>query len=277
MKTGRLDDLLFDMYHANGSIRNIIISATNTFLKDEDIFIITYMDVTDALEAERKLKESEKDMFKAIISSEEKERARYAKELHDGLGPILSTSMIYLHTLLHEKDKDKQTKYINRTYALLEDATRSIREISSNLSPDILKKYGLVQAVRSFIEKLQEVSRVKFKINSNLTNEFNELTAFTLYRTLTELINNSIKHADANKIEISFDQSSAKIKISYADDGSGFDYEKAKKESNGFGLMNLEGRIKKIGGHYEFISAKGKGTQVEINLQTIGNDTYSYN
>ncbi len=277
VKNGELVDFPLDMYGANGEVRNIIINATNTFLNDKNVFLVSYSDSTNTLRQERKLKESEKDVFKAIISSEEKERARYAKELHDGLGPILSTSMIYLHTLLHEKDKVKQREYINRTYALLEDATRSIREISSNLSPDILKNYGLVQAVRSFIEKLQEVSSVKFKINSNLTNELNELAAFTLYRTLTELINNSIKHADANKIEISFDQTTAGIKISYADDGSGFDYEKAKKESKGFGLMNLEGRIKKIGGHYEFISAKGKGTQVEIKLQTIENDTYSYN
>ncbi len=277
LKNGELVDFALDMYGANGEIRNMIVNATNTFLKDKDIFLVSYSDVTNAREAEQKIKESEKDVFNAIIISEEKERARYAKELHDGLGPILSTSMIYLHTMLQEKDRDKQTEYNKRAYALLEDATQSIREISSNLSPDILKKYGLVQAVRSFIEKLQEVSRVKFKINSNLTNEFNELTAFTLYRTLTELINNSIKHADASKIEISFDQSPTGIKISYADDGSGFDYEKAKKESNGFGLLNLESRIKKIGGQYKFVSRKGKGSQVKIKLQTIGNDTYSYN
>ncbi len=276
-KNGELVDFALDMYNANGEVRNIIVNATNTFLSDENIFLVSYSDITKTLKQERMLKEAEADVFNAIISSEEKERARYSKELHDGLGPILSTSMIYLHTLLQEEDKDKKTEYINRTYALLEDATQSIREISSNLSPEILKKYGLVQAVRSFIEKLQEVSRVKFRINSNLTNEFNELTAFTLYRTLTELINNSIKHADANKIEISFDQSAAEIKIIYVDEGRGFDYEKAKKQSKGFGLMNLEGRIKKIGGHYEFISAIGKGTQVEIKLQTIENDTYSYN
>ena len=277
LNTGRLDDLAFDMYHADGSIKNIIINATNTFLNDEDIFIVSYSDMTDARIADHKLREAEKDMFSAIISSEEKERARYAKELHDGLGPILSTSMIYLHTMMHEEDKEKQTEYIKRTYALLEDATQSIREISSNLSPDILKKYGLIQAIRSFIERLQQVSKVKFKINSNLTSEFNELTGFTLYRTLTELINNSIKHADAKRIVISFKQSTKGVEIVYSDDGTGFDYERAKKENKGFGLMNLEGRIKKIGGHYEIISSKGKGTQVEIKLQTIGNDTYSYN
>ncbi len=277
MKTGRIDDFAFDMYNAKGNIRNIIISATNTFLNDEDIFIVSYKDVTKAREAEQKLKEAEKDLFNAIISSEEKERSRYAKELHDGLGPILSTSLIYLHTMMQEEDKVKQTEYIKRTYALLEDAIQSIREISSNLSPAILKKYGLVQAVRSFIEKLQEVSRVKFKINSNLSTEFNEIIGFTLYRTLIELINNTIKHANASKIVITFDQSAAGIKIIYFDDGSGFDYEKAKKQSQGFGLMNLEGRIKKIGGQYEFISGKDEGTQVEIKLQTIHNDSYSYN
>ena len=277
MKTGQLDDFAFDMYNAKGNIRNIIISATNTFLNDEDIFLVSYKDVTKAREAEQKLKEAEKDVFKAIISSEEKERSRYAKELHDGLGPILSTSLIYLHTMMQEEDKVKQTEYIKRTYALLEDAIQSIREISSNLSPAILKKYGLVQAVRSFIEKLQEVSRVKFKINSNLSTEFNEIIGFTLYRTLIELINNTIKHANASMIVITFDQSAAGIKIIYFDDGTGFDYEKEKKQSKGFGLMNLEGRIKKIGGHYEFISSKDEGTQVEIKLQTIHNDSYSYN
>ncbi len=277
LKNGRLDDFAFDMYNAKGNIRNIIINATNTFLNDEDVFIISYTDVTHALEAEQKLKKAEKDLFKAIISSEEKERARYAKELHDGLGPILSTSLIYLNTMLQEDNKLKQTKYIKRTYALLEDAIQSIREISSNLSPDILKKYGLVQAVRSFIEKLQEVSNVKFKINSNLTSNFNEIIAFTLYRTLTELINNTIKHANANQIVITFDQSTTGIKIVYFDDGVGFDYEKAKKQSKGFGLLNLEGRIKNIGGHYEFISNKAKGTQVEIKIESILNDSYSYN
>ena len=277
LKTGRLDDFAFDMYNAKGNIRNIIISATNTFLNDEDIFIVSYSDVTNAREGEKKLKKAEKDIFNAIISSEEKERARYAKELHDGLGPILSTSLIYLHTILQEEDKVKQTEYIKRTYALLEDAIQSIREISSNLSPDILKKYGLVQAVRSFIEKLQEVSKVKFKINSNLSSEFNAIIGFTLYRTITELINNTIKHADANQIVISFDQSAAGIKIVYVDDGSGFDYEKAKKQGKGFGLMNLEGRIKNIGGYYEFISSKEEGTQVEIKIETIRDDSYSYN
>lgn len=277
LTNGRLDDFAFDMYHANGSKRNVLVSATNTFLNDEDVFIVSYIDVTKAREAEQKLKEAEKDVFNAIISSEEKERARYAKELHDGLGPILSTSLIYLQTMLDEEDKEKQIGYIKRTCALLEDATQSIREISSNLSPDILKKYGLVQAVRSFIEKLQEVSSVKFKINSNLTQELDELIDFTLYRTLTELINNSIKHADANSIVISFDQSPTGIAIEYVDDGSGFDYEKAKKESKGFGLMNLEGRIQKIGGYYKIVSGKGRGTKVEIKLQTISSDTYSYN
>ena len=277
LKNGRLDDFAFDMYNAKGNIRNIIISATNTFLNDEDVFIISYTDVTNANEAAQKLKKAEKDIFNAIISSEEKERARYAKELHDGLGPILSTSLIYLHTMLQEEDKVKQTEYIKRTYALLEDATQSIREISSNLSPDILKKYGLVQAVRSFIEKLQEVSKVKFKINSNLSSEFNEIIGFTLYRTIIELINNTIKHANAKQIVITFDQSATGIKIAYVDDGSGFDYEKAKKQGKGFGLMNLEGRIKNIGGRYEFISSKDEGTQVEIKIETIRDDSYSYN
>jgi PAS domain S-box-containing protein len=269
LATGKLENYAFDMYHSSGTIKHLIVNATNTVMGNENIFIVSYSDVTATLRAERRLKEAEEEIYNAIISSEEKERARYAKELHDGLGPILSTSLIYLHTLKDEEDSAKQSEYIDRTYALLEEATQSIREISSNLSPDILKKYGLIQAVRSFIERLQEVSKVNFKIKSNITTDFKEIIAFTLYRTLIELINNSIKHADAAKIVISFDQSPEGIRISYSDDGSGFDYKKVKKSNKGFGLTNLEGRIQKIGGKYKFTSKKGKGTQVLIKLQTI--------
>ncbi|MBT8237232.1 MAG: PAS domain S-box protein [Croceitalea sp.] len=274
---GELEDYPLDMRDAAGNIKHILISATNTFLADRDIFIVSYMDMTSIVEAEEKLKKAETQIFQSMVQAEEKERARYAKELHDGLGPILSTSMIYLHTLLKEKDRQKQEGYINRTYTLLEDAMQSIREISSNLSPDILKKYGLVHAVRSFIERLQEVSNVEFKISSNLKNILPDIVGFTLYRTLTELINNSIKHAEASQISIVFEENKQQIKITFADNGKGFDYEKIKKANTGFGLLNLETRIHKIGGKYNFTSSNDSGTKVNIKIQKTEHGSFSYN
>jgi len=227
-----------------------------------------FHNITKQKEAQSALKESEQKIFRTMVSSEERERERYAKELHDGLGPLLSTSMIYLHTMLEEKEIETLKEYIDRTYGLLEEAVQSIREISNNLSPDILKKFGTVQAVRSFIEKLKLVSKIDFVINSNLECRLTETLEFTIYRTITELINNSIKYSRAKKIDINIQYNEGNLNLSYSDDGVGFDYEKVKEKGSGFGLTNLENRILKLEGQYNYFSAPGKGTNVNIIIQT---------
>jgi len=233
-----------------------------------DYALGVFHNITKQKEAQLALKESEQKIFRTMVSSEERERERYAKELHDGLGPLLSTSMIYLHTMLDEKNTETLKEYIERTYGLLKEAVQSIREISNNLSPDILKKFGIIQAVRSFIEKLKLVSKIDFVINSNLEYRLPETLEFTIYRTITELINNTIKYARAKKIDINIQYSEGNLNLSYSDDGVGFDYEKVKEKSRGFGLTNLENRILKLGGQYDYFSAPEKGTNVNIIIQT---------
>lgn len=213
-------------------------------------------------------KQMEKANFGIMVSSEEKERARYAKELHDGLGPILSTSMIYLHTMRDETDREKLKEYIDRTYVLIDEAVVSIREISNNLSPEILIRYGLVQAIRSFIEKLKHVSDIEFAIHSNLDCRLPDIVEFTIYRTLIELVNNSIKHANANKIRIEIEKIEEALSVKFSDDGRGYDYAKNKDSSKGFGMMNMERRIMKIDGQFHYVSTPGKGVFVEIKLNT---------
>ncbi|NJO91178.1 MAG: hypothetical protein HC831_21100 [Chloroflexia bacterium] len=208
----------------------------------------------------------ERKVFSTMIHAEENERERYAKELHDGLGPLLSTSMIYLHTINEEQKPELIKEYANRAYSILEDATRTVKEISNNLSPLILKEYGIAQALRSFIEKTEPVTQIKFTIIDELTKRFSEITEFTIYRTLVELINNSLKHSRANEVIISFKCEQQDTLIYYQDDGVGFNYESALSDKRGFGLLNLENRIKKIGGDYNYFTAPGNGVQVSIKL-----------
>ncbi|MCF8379535.1 MAG: PAS domain S-box protein [Bacteroidales bacterium] len=259
-----------EIIRKDGSRR--LIKWFNSLVKNESGEITGLLssgeDITDQKMMEEKLRKSEENNFITMISSEEKERERYAKELHDGLGPILTTCMIYLHTILEEENQDKKQEYIRRTYALLEDAIQSIREISNNLSPDILKKYGIVQAVRSFVEKLKDISDLKFEIRSNFKQNLPDIISFTLYRSIIELINNSIKHANANKISISFKHNLEILKVCISDDGRGFDLSTIKNSETGFGLMNIESRIQKIGGEYLYNSIPGKGTKAEITIQT---------
>ena len=105
-------------------------------------------------------------------------------------------------------------------------------------------------------------------IHSNVDCRFSETAEFTIYRTIIELINNSIKHAKADKINIDVNYSNGILHVSFSDDGQGFDYEKIKAKGKGFGLMNLENRIRQIGGHYQYFSAPTQGTKVDITIQS---------
>ncbi len=212
-------------------------------------------------------KQLENNIFDTMIRSEEKERERYARELHDGLGPLLTTSMIYVSTIARETDGEPAKQYADRAYDLLQDATKTIQEISNNLSPLILKEYGIAQAVRSFIEKIREATEIKFSIHDTLSVRFSETLESTIYRILVELVNNSLKYSQAGSIDISFACDDSTVSIRYRDDGKGFEYDKALDIKGGFGLRNLENRIKKLGGTYSYRTAPGEGVQVTILLK----------
>lgn len=217
----------------------------------------------------------DKRIFNSIIYTEEKERERFAKDIHDGLGPLLSTCKIYLHTLKDKVSSDTEVhQYANRAEQLLDDSLLSIKEISNNLSPHILRNYGLIQAIKSFIDNLIPVTKVHFNFEYNSENRLNEIVEFTLYRIVTELINNTLKHAEASLVSISIKNKESNFELSYVDNGNGFDSEKLLSHKNGYGLINMENRIKKLDGILKFSTSLGKGVKVEIflNLNTNQHD-----
>lgn len=239
---------------------------------EKEEIVQTIKNAVEKYDLEQNRRQLEEKVYQSMIIAEEKERERYAKELHDGLGPILTTCTIYLNTILEENDSILREEYINKTNSLIKEALQSIREISNNLSPDILRKYGLTHAIRSFIERLHLVTKVKFVIDSNIKERFQEIQEFTIYRTLVELINNSVKYAEASKIKIKLNQTKKNLNISFSDNGKGFEYDKVSELGKGFGLTNLETRIQKLGGEYHFKTAPGKGIKVKMQIQVEQND-----
>jgi PAS domain S-box-containing protein len=232
--------------------------------------VIKYGDRTGILATVSDLSERrmlEKEIFNSEIRSEEKERERFAKELHDGLGPILSTCKIYLHTLREMlSDKEDLLKISNRSLDLLDDALSSIKEISNNLSPHVLRNFGLVQAIVAFTHNLENISGINFEVHYNFDERLNELIEFTAYRVITELINNSIKHSEATLIVINLDLEKPTLKVTYTDNGKGFNFEKVKKMKKGFGMRNIENRISKLNGSYSCVTAPSNGIIVNFIL-----------
>lgn len=255
---------IFELAYTNvsGDILPIEVNVKHIKYNNKDAVIIVSRDISER-------KHLQKQLYRAMVESEERERERYAKELHDGLGPLLSTCKIYFYTLNVMKDTAKHKQYLSRAGELLEEALSSIKEISNNLSPHILRNYGLTNALHSFISKLTLLPKTDITINSDLQKRLSEIIEFTLYRTLVELINNSVKHAEADIIDIDLKVKDKGIYITYTDNGIGFNYEDLKYHGKGFGLLNLEHRIHEIGGDYDYFTNPGKGVMVKINVKDV--------
>lgn len=211
---------------------------------------------------------SEKRVINAIINTEENERKRFAKDLHDGLGPILSTVKMSL-SALNERIKDASGMIIlNNTNHLVNEGISTIKEISNNLSPHVLSNFGLSSAIGAFTTKINQTKAVDIDFKSNMENQRLENDKeVVIYRAVCELINNSILHSGASRIEIELNKHEKFVTLQFYDNGRGFDTSTLSKEdTKGMGLSNIETRVKTVEGVFILESTPGKGTSALIKM-----------
>jgi signal transduction histidine kinase len=216
--------------------------------------------------AERSRDDSEKRVLNAIIQTEEKERRRLAKDLHDGLGPLLSTVKMAVSSLAQIENDAKSKEIIENSDLVITEAIRSLKEISNNLSPHVLDNFGLASAIKSFSGKISSTKAIKISFNSNMQDDRLEYnTEVVLYRVVCELINNTIKHAKAKNIEIGLTRHNKILTMVYKDDGQGFDVKAVLYgHTEGMGYENILSRIKSIKGIINVESDNEKGIKVLI-------------
>ncbi len=203
----------------------------------------------------------------AVLRTEEKARSRFSKELHDGLGPLLSSAKMSLTALSREERSDEQREIIDNTTAVIDEAIRSLREISNNLSPHVLNDFGLVRGVQNFIDKCAAIHEAKIRFQTNLRAErFDTEVEVILYRVICELINNSLKHSGCRTINLSLVQNNAELTLDYTDDGRGFNPQAMM--DCGMGLSNIASRVNSLGGTFQIVSSKGKGMRATIRIRT---------
>lgn len=203
----------------------------------------------------------------AVLRTEEKARSRFSKELHDGLGPLLSSAKMSLTALSREEGNPEQREIIDNTTYVINEAIRSLREISNNLSPHVLNDFGLARGVQNFIDKSAAMHEVKIRFTTNLRSErFDTDVEVILYRVICELINNSLKHAACSAINLSLSQNGRELTLDYTDNGRGFNPEAML--DCGMGLSNIDSRVNSLGGTFEIVSSKGKGMRATIRVNT---------
>ncbi|MEG0789522.1 MAG: histidine kinase [Alistipes sp.] len=219
----------------------------------------------DRLNRQRQL--LNKRILTAVLRTEEKSRSRFSKELHDGLGPLLSSAKMSLSALTGEGQSDDQKEIIANTTYVIDEAIRSLREISNNLSPHVLNDFGLARGVQNFINKSAAMHDVKIRFTTNLrTERYDSDIEVILYRVICELINNSLKHARCTTINLSLSQNHDILTLDYTDNGRGFNPQAM--IDCGMGLSNIASRINSLNGTFDIASAKDKGMRAAIKVST---------
>ena len=210
-----------------------------------------------------------KRILTAVLRTEEKARSRFSKELHDGLGPLLSSAKMSLTALAREEHDAEQREIIDNTTYVIDEAIRSLREISNNLSPHVLNDFGLARGVQNFIDKSAAMHNVKIRFTTNLRSErYDTDIEVILYRVVCELINNSLKHSGCSEINLSLSSGGDTLTLDYSDNGCGFN--PAAVMDCGMGLSNIVSRVHSINGHCNVEGAKGKGMHAAIRVNVRG-------
>ena len=203
--------------------------------------------------------ETGKRVLSAVIRTEEQERKRFAKELHDGLGPLLSVIKMLVSGMDEKNSNEVNGKIKQNLRLAVDEAIANVRNVSANISPHLLNNFGLKDSIEAFIKRMGQAEHFHIQFTTNLeTQRFNYNVEVIVYRVICELINNTLKHAAATEVTISLQLENEVLYLEYTDNGVGFDVASVGR-FGGMGLDNMRYRLQSGNGNIEITSEHGHG------------------
>ena len=204
---------------------------------------------------------------KAVIEAEENERQRIAKDLHDGVGQMMSAAKMNLSAFESEIQfaNNEQKQALEKVILLVDESCKEVRTVSHIMMPNALLKKNLAAAIRDFVDKLNNKTLQAHVHTEGIDERMDSNIETVLYRVVQECVHNAIKHAGATTLDISLIRDKDGISGTIEDNGKGFDI--ADKENfEGIGLKNITTRIEYLKGTVDFDSAPGRGTVVAFHI-----------
>ena len=196
----------------------------------------------------------------AVMDGETAERSRLARDLHDGLGGMLSAVKLNLFAMKQDVFMEAEDiSRFNKVMDMLDNCMQELRRVAHNMMPESLSRFGLKVAVEDFCHSFPNVRFHFFGEEKRIDKK----TEITLYCAIFELVNNAVKHANAQHIDMQIVQQPDRISITVEDDGIGFD---PLTHPEGTGLHNVANRISSAGGTLNILSVQGKGTEITIDM-----------
>ncbi len=201
----------------------------------------------------------------AALEAEIRERKRIGQELHDSLGHLLS--LAGMHVSMQKRDdlpEAKKKELTDSLVRIIDDAFDEVRNISHNLAPSLLSESGLKGALKSIADRVNQSTGVVMTYDIyGLNGKTDELIENTLFRTIQEIVNNTIKHACATRLFIQVTKGDNEISLMAEDNGKGFNYEESGKHQS-YGLAHMKSRIENLKGSMFVDSTPGRGTIINI-------------
>ncbi|CCG99738.1 histidine kinase [Fibrella aestuarina BUZ 2] len=230
--------------------------------------------------SQRQLQEqadAQKSRTAYLITGQEEERKRLSRELHDGLGQMLTAIKLQIEGLEVKLSKGRADEVNLATLKnLITQTIQETRSISNNLMPSVLSDFGLSVALRRLAEshnRAEQKSAESAQIEYTVDKEFDSAplpldqnVEITLYRVAQESITNAIRHGKARHIRLHLQQQNQQIQFTIEDDGLGFKTQRLTKEPHGQGVHNMHERIKLLNGTFVIHSTPGEGTKISVNI-----------
>ena len=238
-------------------IKNFLMRNSRIKYKGQDAVMTILIDITER-------RHLEKYIINRVIETEEKNRKQFAADLHDDLGPTLSSIKLHLGLLQNMKDPEK----FSRTWKICNDqlieAIARMRIIANNLMPRLIENFGLEAALSTFVQTMQQEGVFTIDLISNLNGmRFSKFTELHFYRIICELINNTVKHADASNATVKLNFENGELTVDYTDNGKGYDVQEVNKKGGGMGVGNIIQRANLIDARIDF-TRKDNQTYVKI-------------
>lgn len=215
-------------------------------------------------------KQKTRDKLEAVLQTEDNERSRISKEIHDGLQQTLTISALNLEFVGREKGlSEKGRKKYEQGWIYLQKAIEESRSVAHSLMPKAILDFGLVSACKSLIMEYNstvENTQFNFADNLNESRIGDMKIEVTLYRILQEALNNIIKYSKATEVNVQLKDYSDILMLTIEDNGIGFDVKHLRETGKGFGIRSMQNRIDAISGVLEIESAPNRGTVVIVQI-----------
>lgn len=195
----------------------------------------------------------------AVIESQEKERTRFASDLHDGMGQLMAALQLNLQSLKGTVGQpDRRDAYFEDAEQLIREMHAEVRNIAFNLMPLVLLKEGLLPAVRELARKINKAGKMVVTVSAfDLPDRFSEVIEVSVYRIIQELLANIIKHSNATEVSVAFTGYDNEVVLTISDNAMGYDLQKF-KVSEGNGWRNIHSRLQLIRATIEFDVVQGR-------------------